>query len=247
MQTFVKNKIETLQFDLLSTFQNIAHGVFTKRRGTVMSELDLNVQHGIISDTIRTNLEHALEAYKLKMPIFATQMHQDDILTITHENQNSAFQCDGFITQCQDVTLLVKHADCQAALFYDPTQQVIGNIHCGWKGNVLNIYAKTITQMKTVFGCNPKNILVCISPSLGPKHAEFIHYQKEFPKSFWPYKDSKNRFDLWKISEMQLLDAGILKEHIEIAQCCTYEQKDLFFSYRRKDLTARNLTYIAFK
>jgi len=37
------------------------------------------------------------------------------------------------ITDLAGVALLVKQADCQAVILYDPVRNVISNIHCGWR------------------------------------------------------------------------------------------------------------------
>ena len=245
MQLLSKNNIQLAQFELLKPFAELAHGVVTRQSGSPHDPFDLNIQLSGTEKIVQHHFEHLVQSYALKHPIYAKQVHGDKIDIITPKNLDDSFECDGFVTDCKHVTLIMKHADCQAALFYDPTKNVIGNVHCGWRGNVLNIYSKMIATMQKKFGCQPKDILVCISPSLGPNHAEFIHYEKELPKAFWPFKDSNNHFNFWGIAQMQLQNAGILNEHMEVAKMCTFENKDLYFSYRRKDKTARNLTFIS--
>ena len=51
-------------------------------------------------------------------------------------------------------------------LLTDPVEQAIANVHAGWKGNVKNIYEKTVQFMQQCYGSSPKNIHVCIAPSL---------------------------------------------------------------------------------
>ncbi len=138
----------------------------------------------------------------------------------------------------------IRHADCQAALFYDPINQAIAAAHAGWRGNVQNIYAEVIRRMQEWFGSRPENLLVGISPSLGPKHAEFIHFREEFPQHFWDFECSPNHFNLWEIGRMQLREAGVLNDHIEIAEICTFEGD--FHSYRRDKTKLRHRSFIAF-
>lgn len=139
----------------------------------------------------------------------------------------------------------MRHADCQAALLYDPVQKAIGNVHCGWRGSILNIYEEVVMQMNALYGSQPRDILVCISPSLGPMAAEFIHFKKELPESFWKYQVKPTYFDFWEISKRQLLEVGILEKNIEIAGMCTYTNQKDFFSYRRNKLTGHHGTCIA--
>jgi copper oxidase (laccase) domain-containing protein len=97
--------------------------------------------------------------------------------------------------------------------------------------------------MKEIYLSDPKDLLVCISPSLGPESAEFIHYKTELPESFWQFRQKDNFFDFWNISKWQLTEAGILPHHIQMAEMDTYLLGDQFFSYRRDKTTARQATF----
>lgn len=153
---------------------------------------------------------------------------------------------DGACTNAPYHVLTIRHADCQPAFFYDPHKNVIAAVHCGWRGSVQNMYAKTVSTLKTVYGCLPQDLLVGIGPSLGPHYAEFVNYIDELPPSFLPW-DGKNRFDFWNISKQQLVEAGIPPSNIEIARICTYETDKQFFSYRRDKTIARNISCIVLK
>ena len=135
---------------------------------------------------------------------------------------------------------MIKHADCQAAIFYDPEHRAIANVHCGWRGNVQNIYRETVREMRRHFASRPENILVAISPSLGPEKAEFINFKKELPEAFLPYQVKPTYFDLWAISRMQLESEGILSHHIQIASICTYSHPEDYFSFRRDNRVTGN-------
>jgi len=156
-------------------------------------------------------------------------------------------KCDGLMTREKGLGLVVTHADCQAALFYDPIKRIIANIHCGWRGNVQNIYGKTIKRLREVWGVSPKNLLVCISPSLGPQAAEFLNYKTELPSAFLPFQVKPLHFDLWAIARAQLEEAGVLSHHVEIAEMCTYFEEKDFFSYRRDKKTGRHATVVAMR
>ena len=137
---------------------------------------------------------------------------------------------------------MIKHADCQAAIFYDPVHKALANVHCGWRGNVKNIYRVAVQKMKFTFGTNPKDLLVGISPSLGPDHSEFIHYQTEWPEEFWRFQVRPNYLDLWAIARDQLEQCGLLPHHIEVAGICTFANPQDFFSHRRDKITGRHAT-----
>jgi len=112
-----------------------------------------------------------------------------------------------------------------------------------WERNQ-KLYTKVVKALEQTYGCLPKDLLVNISPSLGPNHSEFIHYKEEFPKEFWRYLHKPNYLDLWKLAEDELLAAGLLKENIAIAKMCTFENMEHFYSYRRDKSSKRNASVI---
>jgi len=149
-------------------------------------------------------------------------------------------KCDGLVTDKQGVGLLIKHADCQATIFYDPIQKVIGAVHAGWRGQVQNIYQEAVGQLGKLYGCKPENLVVGVSPSLGPCCAQFIHYETELPANFWEHQVKPLYFDLWEIARRQLIKAGVLGGHIQVAEICTCCNPNDFFSYRRDKVKGRN-------
>lgn len=224
MRRKIKEDIVWLEFDLLIGL-NLKHAVFLKQNGKMIEE---------------SSIKNILN---LSSVICAKQCHGDKINYIA--NASDFFEGDGLTTDKLDMALLIKHADCQAGIIYDPQHHAVSNIHVGWRGNVQNLYGKAIEDMILRYGSRPENLLVCISPSLGPLHAEFINYREEFPQHFWKYRVMENNFDLWAVSRMQLENCGILPNHIEIASECTFASQDDFFSYRRDKTVLRHSTLVA--
>lgn len=222
-----KDQFEWLEFEQFQEFPEIVHGVFLRQL-----DCSLNLNRQIIQNIL--GLEK-LERSK--------QVHGDLVL----EASDVEIECDGIVTSERNRGLLIAHADCQVAIFYDPIKQVIANVHSGWRGSVRNIYEKTISYLKQNYGSNPADLLVCISPSLGPSNAEFVNHRIELPVEFCQFQVRENYFDFWEISKMQLQSAGILNHHIEVAGICTYSEENDFFSHRRDKKTGRNGTVVALK
>lgn len=172
------------------------------------------------------------------------QCHGNDVYLIENV-PNERPSCDALITNKKNIGLLIKHADCQAAIFYDPVNQAIGAAHSGWRGAVAKIYTQTIQAMQRHFGSDPQNIRVGISPFL--RHAEFIHYKTEFPEAFWNYQVKPNYFDFAAIAMNELNSAGILPQHVNISAQCTFANPEEFYSYRREKSTGRHGTVIALR
>jgi copper oxidase (laccase) domain-containing protein len=129
----------------------------------------------------------------------------------------------------------------------DPKKKVIANVHCGWKGNALNILGSALGRMISDFGSRVSDIKAAVGPSLGPCCAEFVTYEQIFPREFSRFMVRKNYFDLWEISRWQLMEAGIEGENIEIAGICTRCRTDLFYSYRAEGITGRFATVVMLK
>ena len=216
------------------------------RHGGVSSApfASLNLSHhvGDKVDAVNTNRSIISRIVQTKHLCSAHQVHSDRVATI-HSQQN-VYEIDGIdalITNLHGMSLLIQQADCQAILLYDPQQEAIGAIHCGWKGSVINIIAKTMAQMEREFAVSPKNVRAVISPSLGPCCAEFQNYHKELPHWMHPYQVRRNYFDFWAISRYQLRQAGIRDTNIETTGLCT-KCNDRFFSYRRSTAMGEKFT-----
>ena len=151
---------------------------------------------------------------------------------------------DALITNTPGKFLVVQVADCQSILLFDPTKQVVSNIHSGWRGSINNIIGNTVQVMKACFGCIASDIIAGIGPSLGPCCAEFINYKKEIPEKYWQYKDADNHFDFWSASRDQLCQAGVLLENVHLSRICTKCNTDQFFSFRGEGATGRFATLI---
>lgn len=236
--------ISWLEFELFQEFKELKHGTIICH-DQLHPFIDLNVHPQFSNTPCNKDAESIHQALKLPAGHFLNQVHGNTIISLKTNSPTGNLRGDGWSTKLQKNTLWIKHADCQAVLFYDPIQKVIANIHCGWKGNVLNVLGQMVLHLSQEYGCNPKDIRVGISPSLGPYASEFINFKKEFPDSFWNYQVKAYYFDLWAISYDQLLKEGVLEKNIEIARLCTYENKDLFFSYRRNKTPHRTATFIS--
>ena len=241
-----KGQVEWLEFELLQEYPEVVHGVFLRHGGVSKPPYDsLNAGTKDDPQAISQNRRRMYDILGVPHIMQPNDCHGGQVEPVFAANERPTVDCDGLMTQLCNLGLMITHADCQAAIFYDPTCKVLANVHCGWRGNVHNIYANTVHALQKQFVVNPKNLRVCISPSLGPNAAEFIHYRKELPESFWSFQVKPTYFDLWAISRHQLERVGVPKAQIEVASLCTFENRADFFSYRRDKVTGRHAT-IAF-
>lgn len=239
-----QGKIEWLEFEIFADHPELVHGVFLRHGGVSSGPFgSLNAKGNIGDDeeNIAENRKRMLHALNMKRFIGGRQVHGDEVVWVKEGTQEVG-DCDALITDSTNLGLMIRHADCQAALIYDPTKKVLANVHSGWRGNVKNIYRATIRKMMQTFGSKPEDLLVGISPSLGPDHAEFKNYKVEFPEHFWNFQVRPEYFDLWAIARYQFEECGVLPHHVEIAGICTYANKEDYFSYRRDKVTGHHAT-----
>jgi len=238
------NDIEWLEFELLADCKNLDHGVFLRHGGTSSTpyhSLNLGLSTKDDPQSVKNNLSSVAKLFKTNHLYGVRQVHGKDVHIVEKGDTSFPF-ADAIATNHPDHALIIKHADCQSAILYDPIHHALTSVHSGWRGSVANIYDQAVSTMKETYNSKPQDIIACIGPSLGPDHAQFIHYKKELPESFWSYQTRPNYFDFWTISYDQLISCGILPHHIEIAKICTYANEEDFFSYRHCEPTGRHGT-----
>ena len=251
-------ELPAYQFHLLQKFSDsVKHAVFGREGGVSKKPFDsLNLRLGggdRIENAIK-NRELVCKALGIKPEnlISAEQTHSKNVQIVDEDflrtrQPGECYGVDAFVTDVPNIGLLIKVADCQAILMFDPVKKVAAAVHAGWKGLAQNNSAETIKVLNKSYGCKTEDILVGISPSLGPCCSFFSEPEKELPMEFQRYIDKKKRVDLWAFSVDQLQKAGIKKNQIELARICTQcnngqtiEGGGRFFSYRgEKGITGR--------
>ena len=173
----------------------------------------------------------------------ASQAHTDNVLEIENKDITETIEkVDGLITQEKDIILATTNADCILLLFFDPIKKVIANTHSGWRGTLQEISVKTVKKMQNDFGCNPKDIIVCICPSIRKCHFEvdedvYKLFFKQFNKlgnvdRFIEKKGEKWNIDTVLINKIILKNVGLKEENIIDSGICSICNKDLIHSFR---------------
>ncbi len=232
----------------------VCHG-FTGRLGGVsqgnICGLNLGFRVQDDPDSVRENYRLVAEDLSLCYPriVLAKQTHTDTIRLVTESDAGKGLtvpsdieDTDGLITNLPNTPLMVFSADCVPLLFLDPEKKVVAAIHAGWRGTVKGIAGKAVSMMETHFGCHPKNILVAIGPSIGPCCLTFDPKDAEvFPSHYLSQGENRKVLvDLWAMNQDQLIDAGILPQHIDQSNVCTVCRADRYYSYRtHKEHTGR--------
>jgi polyphenol oxidase len=232
-------------FPGLSEQKNLVHAVFTREGGVSRDPFaSLNVGSSVQDSPalVKRNLARVRESIGAQALLQMDQVHGDTVVVHRSDSPFSgvgASSADAQITNVPGQALMVKLADCQGVILHDPEKDVVGVVHCGWRGNVRNILGKTVRRMEQDFSSRPEDIHAAIGPSLGPCCGEFKGHEQYFPESFRRFQVRDNFFDLWAVSAWQLMTAGVPEDHIEISGICTRCRSDLFYSYRKERKTGR--------
>ena len=172
-------------------------------------------------------------------------------------NKNSKLKkkikADAIITNQKKLPIAVLTADCVPVLLYDYEKKIIAAIHAGWKGAYRGIVRNVVNFMHKK-GCNPKNIIGAIGPSITQKNYEVkADFKKKFIKKnkknkmFFKIKNQIIYFDLLSYVKFQLKSCKISK--IDVIKIDTFNEKNNFFSARRSlklkhDDYGRNISII---
>lgn len=175
------------------------------------SDGNMSFVHGNLKEVLK-NREKFFKKLKINTKKVAEvkQTHNNKVL-VADIPPNSSTEADGLITNKENVLLMIKIADCMAISFYDSKHKAIALIHAGFRGLENGIIKNVISLLEKNFNTDPKDLLVKISPSIGP---------------------CCYRMDIWQEAENQLVGLGLLPKNIDNPRICTYESKE-YFSHRR--------------
>lgn len=247
-------------FTHFKTYPSLLHGVSTKSSNHPY-KFSLALHTGEDPTTIVANrklLSDALGTDEALHYIVAKQTHSDHIKVITHKEnkgwetlEDAIEDCDALITNVPGIVLNILTADCVPILLYDKEKGVVATIHAGWKGTQSHITLKTVQKMQDVYGCDPKNIIAGIAPSIA---ACCYEVGKDVAEHFFNVTESftavgdKYMLDLPYINKQQLLKAGLHEEQIQMSGVCTACEVTQFFSYRKeKGCSGRFMSMIGLK
>jgi YfiH family protein len=222
---------------LLSDFKTIVHGISTKLGGNSEPPYynNLSLYVGDNSDIVRRNREtfYTTLGIDQKRVAYAGQIHSSNIAIV---NEPGLYRdTDALITNMNNIFLVISVADCYPVILYDQRNNVVANIHCGWRGATDKIVIKTFEKMIKTFSSAAEDIFVFIGPGISQ---DFFEVGGEVAAKFNPehvsgLDDGKYRVDLKAEIYEQALGMGIDIARIEVSGLCTYREKDLLHSYRR--------------
>ena len=248
-----KNGIVYYEFENLANTDLVNH-CFSSRIGGISKEpytsMNLAYHMGDKVETVDENFKliSKVIGFDHEKIAMTNQIHQDEV-HIINDYEPIPKGIDGLITTISGPVLTTYYADCVPLLFLDPIKKVIANSHAGWRGTMQNIAKKTVDKMVAQFACRTQDILVGIGPSISVENFEVgkeiaEEFERNFPQiTSHLYQKSKQKWhiDLVAINRQLLIEAGLLDKNLEIANLCTYENSQHFYSHRRDGSARGNM------
>lgn len=177
-----------------------------------------------------------IESNRLVMP---HQVHDCVVRRIDGPQQGVIEGVDAVMTDVPQLCIGVSTADCIPVLLYDSTHRAVSAVHAGWRGTVLRIVQKAVEAMCHAYGTAPADLQAVIGPGISLDSFEVGDevYDQFLSAGFdmqpISRRDAKWHIDLPMCNRLQLMEAGVPADHIQMTNICTYQQYDRYFSARR--------------
>ncbi len=263
-QDMEKNGIRYLQFPALSKPEICRH-LFSTRIGGVsegdLGSMNLSYTRGDKKENVDENFKRIADILRCKPEDFVLshQTHTTNVRAVTEADKGKGIirerdyeDVDGLITNIPGIVLSTFYADCVPLYFLDPVKKAIGLSHSGWRGTVNKMGKVTVDKMINEYGCNPKDMIAVIGPSIcvdcyevsmdvAQEFMTAFADAENFDKIVIPKNEEKAMLDLWQANLAVLTEAGIPKENITLPDLCTSCNKELLFSHRASNGKRGNL------
>ena len=223
----------------------VNHAFYTRMGGVsegAYSQLNLGGTNGDRPEHVRANHIKLFENFGMPFEsrFDVWQVHGDTIhFTDTPRPETQKHQPgDAIFTQNPDVTLIMRFADCVPIMIHDPEKKVVGLVHAGWQGTLIEVGAVAIRAAVKQYGCNPATMRVGIGPSIcghcyqigAEVRSQF--YKKWGEKAFDFIAESSNGYhlELWAATECIMRSTGI--QQLQQSHLCTAENLHERYFYR---------------
>ncbi len=160
--------------------------------------------------------------------VFPRQTHSANVAVIEHMPAGELDEVDAVVTRLGGVLLGVNTADCVPLLLADAKSGVIAACHCGWRGVVAGIVAKTLRVMADL-GADLGNVSGVIGPHICSRCFEVGEDVAGLfaPEAVIRRPDFSPHVDLARAVELQLPGVAIRRSGL-----CSKELPQ-FYSVRR--------------
>jgi YfiH family protein len=251
------NGQRTYQFEQM-VGERLVHAVFTRLGGVSQGPFaSLNVGNlvGDDEEAVAENHRRIYAALDLDVGqvITARQVHGNRVATVAGPHGGAVMaNTDGLATATPGLALMLRFADCQPILLYDPENHALALAHAGWRGLAQGIALRAVEAMQEAFGSRPGALLAGLGPAIGPccyivgqEVAAALGYAlPDWKKVLHLEGEDRWRLDLPGANAQLLAAAGVTR--IEQAGICTSCRNDEFFSHRADGSQTGRFAVVAF-
>lgn len=237
------NGQRTYQFENMAG-EPLIHAVFTRLGGVSQGPFaTLNVGQSVGDDegAVAENHRRVYASLDLGASQVATarQVHGNRVAVVNGQHAGGGVpHTDGLVTATPGLGLLLRFADCQPILLYDPEHHALGLAHAGWRGVAQGIARRAVEAMQEAFDSRPGALLAGLGPAIGPccytvgheVAAAMGYVLPDWKQAMHLEGEEHWRLDLSAANAQLLAAAGIAR--IEQAGICTACHNDEFFSHR---------------
>jgi len=191
-----------------------------------------------------------LEGLKLGRILELEQVHGKDVLVLRKGDPipPPPLPYDGVLTDRKGLVLVIRTADCAPVLLWDPKKEIIGALHCGWRGILAGIIGEAIKALQKAFDSSPQDLIVAIGPMICKDCYQIgLDLVQKFTEKYGPeviyHENGQNFLRLNECIRKEAQHYGIKDLHfLDLCTCCN---EHLFYSYRRSSTSLRQLNFIA--
>jgi YfiH family protein len=173
------------------------------------------------------------------------QVHGIDIVTARRGAAPPTARPEGdiIVTDDPSIAIGVRTADCAAILLYDPSKNVAGAAHAGWRGTAAGAARTAVRALQETFGSRPADMIAAIGPLLGqccgevgPDVVDAFRAggadAASIVRWFAPGGGDRSLLDLERANVDQLIAAGMDPGSIFASGLCTKTEQARLHSYR---------------
>ncbi len=251
------NGIVTYHFESLDV-EGLGHAVFTRLGGVSQGPFaSLNVGNTVGDDeaAVAENHVRVYDRLGLSRDRVATprQVHGNRVAAVTAGDAGRVFSnTDGLVTDTPGIALMLRFADCQPILLYDPAHHALGLVHAGWRGVAQGIARRGVETMHQAFGTRPQDLIAGLGPAIGAECytvGQNVAAAMSYALPDWSGVLTLQGEDTWRLdlsgaNAQQLAAAGVTQ--IEHSHLCTACRRDEFYSHRGDNGRTGRFAVVAF-
>ena len=176
---------------------------------------------------------------------YMDQIHGISVETVKQHCEEPIRRTDALFSRSNQFSLGIMSADCLPIALANSKGTKIALLHVGWRGLSNGI----ITKSLEMFDLKTDRLKAWLAPCISQNNYEvgsdvfkaFVSTDPKSEKNFQRFNSRKWKFDIKAEASRILRNSGV---SVSQSKYCTYNDQDLFYSYRRNKTEKRVLTLL---